>query len=83
MRKKLTIKALAIVLSVLWIFSVYLVFYRTQKPFTVETFLAYADSLLDIALTLFILLLGTAWGATQKTFASPYQRAMSEFGRSW
>ena len=44
--------------SVLWVFLVYLLFYRLQKPFTVETFLAFADSLLNIALALFILLLG-------------------------
>jgi len=49
-------------LSVLWIFTVYLLFYRTQKPFTLETFLAFADSLLNIALALFILLLSTALG---------------------
>ncbi len=48
--------------SVLWIFIVYLLFYRTQKPFTVETFLAFADSLLNIALALFVLLLATALG---------------------
>lgn len=67
--------------SVLWIFIVY-IFYRTQKPFTVETFLAFADSFLNMTLALFILPLGTAWGAIQNTFASPYQRAISEFGRS-
>jgi hypothetical protein len=44
--------------SVLWVFLVYLLFYRLQKPFTVETFLAFADSLLNFALALFILLLG-------------------------
>ena len=48
--------------SVLWILAVYLLFYRTQKPFTVETFLAFADSLLNIGVALFILLLGTALG---------------------
>lgn len=54
-------KGLALFL-VLWIFTVYLLFYRIQKPFTVETFLAFADSLLNIASALFILLLGTALG---------------------
>lgn len=54
--------ALLTLLSVLWIFAVYLLFYRTQKPFTLETFLAFADTLLNIALALFILLLGTALG---------------------
>ncbi len=62
MRKKVTIRTLATLLLVLWIFTVYLLFYRTQKPFTVETFLAFADSLLNVALALFTLLLGTAMG---------------------
>ena len=56
--KKLSLVAV----SILWIFTVYLLFYRIQKPFTVDTFLAFADSLLNIALALFILLLGTALG---------------------
>lgn len=51
-----------VAVSILWIFAVYLLFYRTQKPFTVETFLAFADSLLNIALALFIFLLGAALG---------------------
>ena len=66
--------ALLTILSVLWIFTVYLLFYRTQKPFTLETFLAFADTLLNIALALFILLLGTALGQrllTGLSFASP------------
>ncbi len=49
-------------LSVFWIFVVYLLFYRIQKPFTVETFLAFGDSFLNILVALFILLLGTALG---------------------
>ncbi|MFQ6000466.1 MAG: ArnT family glycosyltransferase [Anaerolineae bacterium] len=66
--------ALPTLLSVLWIFLVYLLFYSTQKPFTVETFLAFADSLLNVALALFILLLGTALGQRLLkglSFASP------------
>jgi len=62
MRKKVTVTALATILSVVWIFVVYLLFYRAQKAFTLETFLAFADSLLNIALPLFTLLLGTALG---------------------
>jgi len=66
--------AILVGVSVFWIFLVYLLFYRTQKPFTVETFLAFADTLLNIALALFILLLGTAMGQRllrSLSFASP------------
>jgi len=61
-------------LSILWILIVYFLFYRTQKPLSMETFLAFADSLLNIALALFILLLGTALGQRllrSLSFASP------------
>lgn len=70
-------------LSVFWIFIAYLLFYRTQKPFTVETFLAFAHSLFNIALALFILLLGTVLGQRLLRglpFASPGEELIFSAG---
>ncbi len=45
MSKRVTIRAPAIILSVLWIFTVYLLFYRTQEPFTEELVKDHLDPL--------------------------------------